>query len=98
MFQRSARPRLPLKRALALYWPWLSGLVVAGTLTFWTPTGYRPFGPLGLIVFFGGAFMAMWPTLKLDAPYSFWIVACLLWFCIPFVMAVVAVALGLTPR
>jgi VIT1/CCC1 family predicted Fe2+/Mn2+ transporter len=39
-------------------------------------------------VFFVGAFVSMVPWLFFDAPYSFWVVACVLWFCSPFIFAV----------
>jgi hypothetical protein len=42
--------------------------------------------------FFSSAFAAMWPWLAKDAPYSFWIFACLLWFLSPFVYGLIAIA------
>jgi hypothetical protein len=39
-------------------------------------------------VFFVGAFVAMVPCLFFDAPYSFSVVACVMWFCSPFIFAI----------
>jgi hypothetical protein len=72
-----------------MYWPWLSGLVVASLVDFVVP-GVSNHFQFGALVFFAGALMAMWPWLRLNAPYSFWIFACLLWFCLPFVYALIA--------
>ncbi len=76
---RSAR--LPLTTALSVYWPWLCGLVIASALIFLVPPVSS--NPIALVaVFFAGVLPALWPCLFKDAPYTFWIVAGLLWFCL----------------
>jgi len=81
MFRSNQKLRLPLKTALRVYWPWLSGLVIAAALIFLVPPVSSHHTAM-LVVFFAGALPAMWPSLAKDAPYSFWMVACVLWFCL----------------
>lgn len=88
MLQRPNKPRLPLKRALRRYWPWLACLVASGVVIFLVP-GVR--WPLEAPLFLVGAFVALWPVLKLDAPYSFWVVGCVLYFFVPFVIGAIIV-------
>jgi hypothetical protein len=75
-----------LKTALRTYWLWLSGLVVSGCIVFFAPNLQHYFFAVAAI-FIAGALMAAWPCIKYDAPYSFWAVACALWFSVPFVLA-----------
>jgi hypothetical protein len=50
--------------------------------------GAKEHASLMAAVFLVGAFVAMVPWLFFDAPYSFWVVACVLWFCSPFIFAI----------
>jgi len=87
MNSRNSKLRLPLRTALKLYWPWLSGVVVAGILIFCVPAvSANHTAVLG--VFLAGLLPAMWPSLAKDAPYSFWVVACVLWFCLGLILPV----------
>jgi hypothetical protein len=90
MIGNPRRTRLPLRVALRSYWPWLAALLFASAVIFAFP-GAQQHPSLMAAVFFVGAFAAMIPWLFLDAPYSFWIVACVLWFCSPFIFAIVSV-------
>lgn len=79
MFYRFSRQRIPLSAALKAYWPWLSGLVSLSMALALIPDVYIVPAWLIMVAFFGSAFAAAWPWLRLDAPYSFWIVACFIW-------------------
>ena len=43
-----------------------------------------------LVIFVGSALAAAWPWLRRDAPYTFWVFACLLWFCSGLVFEIVS--------
>jgi hypothetical protein len=81
------RPRLTLRAALRSYWPWLAVQLFASAVIFTFP-GFREHPSSMGVAFFVGLFAAMIPYLFFDAPYSFWMLACLLWFCSPFVFAI----------
>jgi hypothetical protein len=87
MIRKLRRTRLPLRQALRSYWPWLAILLFASAVIFAFP-GSKVHPQLMGAVFFVGIFAAMIPWLIFDAPYSFWIVACVLWFCSPFIFAI----------
>ena len=78
MFSRSSGPRLPLKKALRTYWFYLMGLFLLQVLMVFVPAAVdRTSVFFGL--FFAAAFSAGWPWLYRDAPYTFWVVACVYW-------------------
>jgi hypothetical protein len=87
MFRSKPKLRLPLKMALRAYWPWLGGIVIAAALIFLVPP-VSSNDTAVLVVFSAGVLPAMWPCLVKDAPYTFWIVACVLWFCLGLLLPV----------
>ena len=89
MSRRNPTPRLPLREALRVYWPWLLGLVVAAAITFFIPNPREHFSVIA-VFFFCGAFMAAYPWLRLNAPYSFWVFAGVLWLILGLVFPAVA--------
>lgn len=75
MQQHNHGPRIRLGAALARDWPWLTGaalfpfyLVLSERLLA-VPVGYRS------VLFPVFLLPAMWPVLKKDAPYTFWVCA-----------------------
>ena len=90
------RLRLPLAAALRSYWPWLLPLLVTSVVIFALPSTRDHFQLIAMM-FFVSAFAAMVPWLFFDAPYSFWVTAAIMWFCSPFVIALVSVLLGAFP-
>jgi hypothetical protein len=87
MIANPRRPRVPLRSALRTYWPFLAVLLLTSAMIF-TYLGAKEHASLMTAIFFVGAFVAMVPWLFFDAPYSFWVVACVLWFCSPFIFAI----------
>jgi hypothetical protein len=78
MFARTDKSRLPFGQAFRRYWPFLSGLVLFHFLIVFFPVVIDPPAVM-IVLFFGVAFAAMWPCLFLNAPYTFWIFACVYW-------------------
>jgi hypothetical protein len=72
------KPRLPFGQALRKYWPFLLGLVAFHFLVIFVPAVAEQKAVL-IVLFFGVTYVAMWPYLHRDAPYSFWIFACVYW-------------------
>jgi hypothetical protein len=78
MFAHTDKPRLPFGPAVRRYWLFLLGLVLFHFLVVFFPAVIEP--PVVMIVlFFGVTIAAMWPWLFRDAPYTFWIFACVYW-------------------
>ena len=92
MRPRPSIPRLPLREALVAYWPWLLGLVVSAGVTFFIPNPKEHFRFIA-VFFFSGALLAAYPWLRLNAPYSFWVFAGVLWFIMGLVFPVAAALL-----
>lgn len=68
------RTRMPLRDALKVYWPWLSGVVVVPFI--WAiGSAYTqyPKAVWGLVLLLG-LLGAYWPWFGRNAPYSFWFV------------------------
>ena len=98
MFQRHSGPRLPLNTALKKYWPWILPLILCSAVIFFVPnSAAHPY--LITVLFFAGGISAGWPWVRYDAPYTFWIVACVLWFCSGLLFPIVGgVVAGLLPH
>lgn len=78
MFEHSDKPRLPLSQALRKYWLFLSGLVLFHFLMIFYPAPLKE--PVAMcVLFFGAVIAAGWPWLFRDAPYTFWVFACVYW-------------------
>jgi hypothetical protein len=60
--------------------------------------GAKEHSSLLTVAFFVGAFVAMIPWVFFDAPYSFWVVACVFWFSSPFIFAIGSVVFESTRR
>jgi hypothetical protein len=75
---------------MRLYWPWLLPLFLTSVVIFSLPAAKDHFQIIAAL-FFISAFAAMVPWLFFSAPYSFWILAGVLWFCTPFVFALLSV-------
>ena len=72
------KPRLSFGQELRKYWPVLLGLVAFQFLVIFVPSVVEQKAILS-VLFFGVIFAAMWPYLFRDAPFSFWIFACVYW-------------------
>lgn len=70
MSRRNAKQRLPLGDALKAYWPYLSGLIVTSAVICFIASSKDHFQVV-LILFFASFIMAIYPVMRLDAPYSF---------------------------
>ena len=93
MFQRHSGPRLSLKAALKRYWLWLLPLVLCSGIIFFVPNS-AAHSYLIAVLFFAAAASAGWPWFKYDAPYSFWMFACVLWFCSGLVFPIISGIIG----
>jgi hypothetical protein len=60
-----------------MYWPWISPLVVVSACAALFPSLASVPSWLLAIAFFGSLGTAIWPWLRMDAPYSYWIATCL---------------------
>jgi len=89
MFQRDSGPRLPLKAALKVYWPWMLPLVLCSAVIFFVPNAAAHFLVVS-VLFVVSAASAAWPWFRHDAPYSFWMVAVGLWLCTGLIFPVIA--------
>ena len=78
MVAQLAKPRMPFGQALRKYWPFLLGQVAFHFLIIFYPVVIEQQAVL-IVLFFLVTFSAMWPCLFRDAPYSFWIFACVYW-------------------
>jgi uncharacterized membrane protein len=83
-----ARPRLG--PAMRIYWPWLLPLLLTSVVIFVLHAG-KDQSHVVKARFFASAFAALVPWVFLSAPYSFWVLACVLWFFTPFVFALFSV-------
>ncbi len=77
-FRRDTIPRVPLRQALQTYWPFLIGLPIFQFLIVFVPT-VRNSEVLFGFLFFSAILTAMWPLFYGNAPFSFWVVACVYW-------------------
>ena len=90
IFRRHTTPRLRLRQALRTYWPFLIGLPIFQFLIVFSPT-VRNNDVLFGILFLSAILPAMWPSSFGNAPYSFWVAACVYWF-FGFILLVALVA------
>lgn len=73
------RCRLPFGIAVRQYWPWLVGITLFGPAVFiLSQLGEVP-DTLLFVAFFAVSGLAMYPCLFRDAPYTFWLLACVLY-------------------
>lgn len=93
MFPHLGKPRLPFGQAFRKYWPFMSGLVLLHFLMIFFPSVLKPDAVM-ITLFFGATFAAGWPWLFKDAPYTFWIVACVYWVVGLMVMALIKAVLS----
>ena len=93
MFARRDKPRLPFTQALKVYWLYLVGLAAFHFMIVFAPALVEHRGVL-MGTFFAVASSAMWPCLFRDAPYSFWIFACIYWVVGAVLMLLLKVALA----
>jgi hypothetical protein len=67
-------------------------LVLCAAVVFFVPNAQAHF-QLVAVLFFVGFFMAIYPWLRLNAPYSFGVFAMVLWFMLGIVFPILAVLL-----
>ena len=84
---------MPLKAALKKYWPWLLPLILCSAVIFFVPNSATHVRLIATL-FSVSAASAGWPWVRYDAPYSFWIFACVLWFCSGLVFPIVGGLVG----
>jgi hypothetical protein len=94
MFKLTGKPRLPFGQALRKYWPFLMGLVLFHFLAVFVPAIWD-WPVVWISLFFSVAFAAGWPWLFGDAPYTFWIFACVYWVVGVILMVLLRVVLSM---
>lgn len=74
-------PRIPLGDALREYWKYLVPITTLPTAIICVVGFVQEIWSFWLMIpfFYGCGYYAMVPYRKKDAPYSFWMVACVLW-------------------